>query len=93
MCYFYFKPNCTYEYEQCIPLCARYITTIPHIDSTSLLDILKCQFSRLDTVDVFSHEDAVYGLSPCPTDESAFASAGADGRILLWDLRQSTRGK
>lgn len=46
---------------------------------------------RLETVDVFTHEDAVYGLSPCPTDEHAFASAGADGRILLWDLRQSTR--
>lgn len=47
--------------------------------------------ASLETVDVFPHEDAVYGLSPCPTDEQVFASAGADGRILIWDLRQSTR--
>ncbi|XP_074646656.1 DDB1- and CUL4-associated factor 5-like [Tubulanus polymorphus] len=46
--------------------------------------------STRETVDVFLHEDAVYGLSTHPTNNELFASACEDGRILIYDLRQST---
>ncbi|KAH3853970.1 hypothetical protein DPMN_096508 [Dreissena polymorpha] len=42
-----------------------------------------------ETKDVFTHEDAVYGLSPDPTNPSVFASACDDGRILIYDIRDS----
>lgn len=42
---------------------------------------------RGDAVDVFLHEDAVYGLAVDPRNDSIYASACADGRILLWDIR------
>lgn len=40
------------------------------------------------TVDVFMHEEAVYGLSVDPLNDSVFASACDDGRILVWDIRE-----
>ena len=43
-----------------------------------------------DTRDVFLHEDAVYGLAADPRDDNIYASACADGRVLLWDTRVSS---
>ncbi|XP_072032525.1 DDB1- and CUL4-associated factor 5-like [Amphiura filiformis] len=40
-----------------------------------------------DTQDLFLHEDAVYGLAVDPRDNHIYASACADGRVLLWDTR------
>ena len=45
------------------------------------------------TKDVFPHGDAVYGLSADPTNPSVFASACDDGRLLIYDTRDSTAGK
>ncbi|KAJ8309567.1 hypothetical protein KUTeg_014441 [Tegillarca granosa] len=41
-----------------------------------------------ETLDVFLHEDAVYGLSVDPNNSNAFASACDDGRILIYDIRE-----
>ncbi|XP_060077091.1 DDB1- and CUL4-associated factor 5-like [Ylistrum balloti] len=41
-----------------------------------------------DTLDVFTHEDAVYSLSVDPNNISVFASACDDGRILVYDIRE-----
>lgn len=46
-----------------------------------------------ETKDVFSHEDAVYGLSPDPTNPSVFATACDDGRVLIYDTRDSCGGE
>lgn len=43
-----------------------------------------------ETLDVFLHDEAVYGLSVDPTNENIFASACDDGRVLIWDVRQAT---
>ena len=48
--------------------------------------------SRGETKDVFPHEDAVYGLSADPCNPSVFASACDDGRLLIFDIRDSTAG-
>ncbi|XP_041352872.1 DDB1- and CUL4-associated factor 5-like [Gigantopelta aegis] len=40
------------------------------------------------TLDVFRHEDAVYGLSADPNNDSVFASACDDGRVLIFDIRE-----
>lgn len=45
-----------------------------------------------ETKDVFPHEDAVYGLSADPTNPSVFVSACDDGRLLIYDTRDSTAG-
>ena len=45
------------------------------------------------TKDVLPHGDAVYGLSADPTNPSVFASACDDGRLLIYDTRDSTAGK
>ena len=42
---------------------------------------------RGDALDVFLHEDAVYGLAVDPRNDNIYASACADGRVLLWDIR------
>ncbi|XP_072164835.1 DDB1- and CUL4-associated factor 5-like [Diadema setosum] len=42
---------------------------------------------RGDAIDVFLHEDAVYGLAVDPRNDNIYASACADGRIQLWDIR------
>lgn len=39
------------------------------------------------TLDVFLHEEAVYGLSADPVNDNVFASACDDGRILIYDTR------
>ena len=36
---------------------------------------------------MFSHSEAVYGLSADPLNASVFASACDDGRILVYDIR------
>lgn len=43
-----------------------------------------------DTKDVFSHDDAVYGLSPDPSNPNMFASACDDGKVLIFDVRDSS---
>jgi len=41
---------------------------------------------------VFAHEDAVYGLSVSPVNDNIFASSSDDGRVLIWDIRESSHG-
>uniref|UniRef100_A0A8C6ZEV7 DDB1 and CUL4 associated factor 5 n=1 Tax=Nothoprocta perdicaria TaxID=30464 RepID=A0A8C6ZEV7_NOTPE len=43
-----------------------------------------------ETLDVFAHEDAVYGLSVSPVNDNIFASSSDDGRVLIWDIRESS---
>lgn len=38
----------------------------------------------------FLHEKPVYGLSINPQNDNVFASAGEDGRILIYDIREPT---
>ncbi|KAM9294101.1 DDB1- and CUL4-associated factor 5 [Gastrophryne carolinensis] len=42
-----------------------------------------------ETLDVFAHEEAVYGLSVSPVNDNVFASSSDDGRVLIWDIRES----
>ena len=42
---------------------------------------------RGTTLDVFNHNEAVYGLSTDPCSDSIFASACDDGRICIYDIR------
>ena len=52
------------------------------------LKILKWDFGYSgETLDVFTHEEAVYGLSVDPVNDNVFASACDDGRILIYDIR------
>ncbi|XP_063295239.1 DDB1- and CUL4-associated factor 5 [Pelobates fuscus] len=44
------------------------------------------------TLDVFLHEEAVYGLSVSPVNDNVFASSSDDGRVLIWDIRESQQG-
>uniref|UniRef100_A0A8D0BKI8 DDB1- and CUL4-associated factor 5 n=1 Tax=Salvator merianae TaxID=96440 RepID=A0A8D0BKI8_SALMN len=46
-----------------------------------------------ETLDVFAHEDAVYGLSVSPVNDNVFASSSDDGRVLIWDIRISSQGE
>lgn len=39
-------------------------------------------------MDVFLHDEAVYGLSADPNNENIFASACDDGRVLIYDTRE-----
>jgi WD repeat-containing protein 22 len=41
-----------------------------------------------ETLDVFFHEDAVYGISVNPENGNEFATACDDGRILIYDIRE-----
>ncbi|KAK7103564.1 hypothetical protein V1264_018436 [Littorina saxatilis] len=43
-----------------------------------------------ETEDVFPHDEAVYGLSTDPNNETVFASACDDGRVLVYDTRMPT---
>ncbi|MEE6491833.1 hypothetical protein FKM82_016395 [Ascaphus truei] len=45
-----------------------------------------------ETLDVFAHEEAVYGLSVSPVNDNVFASSSDDGRVLIWDIRESSQG-
>jgi len=51
-----------------------------------------CLFYSTETLDVFAHEDAVYGLSVSPVNDNIFASSSDDGRVLIWDIRESSHG-
>ncbi|XP_043554031.1 DDB1- and CUL4-associated factor 5 [Chiloscyllium plagiosum] len=42
-----------------------------------------------EIVNVFPHDDAVYGLSVSPVNDKVFASSSDDGRVLIWDIRDS----
>lgn len=42
-----------------------------------------------DCVDVFYHTKPVYGLGVDPSNDNIFATAGEDGRVLLFDMRAS----
>ncbi|XP_005988421.1 DDB1- and CUL4-associated factor 5 isoform X2 [Latimeria chalumnae] len=46
-----------------------------------------------ETLDVFPHDDAVYGLSVSPINDNVFASSSDDGRVLIWDIRESLHGE
>ncbi|EHA99067.1 WD repeat-containing protein 22 [Heterocephalus glaber] len=46
-----------------------------------------------ETLDVFAHEDAVYGLSVSPVNDNIFASSSDDGQVLIWDIRESPHGE
>lgn len=50
--------------------------------------VLHLPVYRGETVDVFRHEDAVYGLSIDPNNVNVFASACDDGRVLIYDIRE-----
>ncbi|NWS75973.1 DCAF5 factor, partial [Crotophaga sulcirostris] len=52
-----------------------------------------CVSSSTETLDVFAHEDAVYGLSVSPVNDNIFASSSDDGRVLIWDIRESSHGE
>lgn len=39
---------------------------------------------------MFPHDEAVYGLSTDPNNETVFASACDDGRVLVYDTRMPT---
>ena len=54
--------------------------------------IVLCVSSSTETLDVFAHEDAVYGLSVSPVNDNIFASSSDDGRVLIWDIRESSHG-
>lgn len=54
--------------------------------------IIVCLSSSTETLDVFAHEDAVYGLSVSPVNDNIFASSSDDGRVLIWDIRESSHG-
>ncbi|XP_065081570.1 uncharacterized protein LOC135704072 [Ochlerotatus camptorhynchus] len=43
-----------------------------------------------ESVDVFLHSKPVYGLSIDPSNDSIFATAGEDGKILIFDLRDGS---
>ncbi|XP_063804076.1 DDB1- and CUL4-associated factor 5 isoform X1 [Pseudophryne corroboree] len=45
-----------------------------------------------ETLDVFAHEEAVYGLSVSPVNDNVFASSSDDGRVLIWDIREPPQG-
>lgn len=38
-------------------------------------------------MNLFMHEDAVYGLAVDPINEDVFASACDDGKVHIYDLR------
>ncbi|KAG5672715.1 hypothetical protein PVAND_002817 [Polypedilum vanderplanki] len=42
-----------------------------------------------DCIDVFYHTKPVYGLCVDPSNDNIFATAGEDGRVLIFDLRSS----
>ncbi|XP_039598220.1 DDB1- and CUL4-associated factor 5 [Polypterus senegalus] len=48
---------------------------------------------RGETLNVFLHEDAVYGLSVSPINDNVFASSSDDGRVLIWDTREPPHGE
>uniref|UniRef100_A0A4W5JYA6 Uncharacterized protein n=1 Tax=Hucho hucho TaxID=62062 RepID=A0A4W5JYA6_9TELE len=49
--------------------------------------------ARGETLNVFLHDDAVYGLSVSPVNDNVFASSSDDGRVLIWDTREPPHGE
>lgn len=47
-----------------------------------------CVLFSGQTLNVFLHQDALYGLSVDPLNDNVFASACDDGRVLIFDIRQ-----
>jgi len=47
-----------------------------------LLCVCSCR-----TLNLFMHDDAVYGLAVDPINEDVFASACDDGKVHIYDLR------
>jgi len=47
-----------------------------------LLYVCSCR-----TLNLFMHEDAVYGLAVDPVNDDIFASACDDGKVHIYDLR------
>lgn len=43
-------------------------------------------------VDKFIHRKSVYGLNVNPENDEIVATAGEDGRILIYDLRETSEG-
>ncbi|XP_001848250.2 DDB1- and CUL4-associated factor 5 [Culex quinquefasciatus] len=43
-----------------------------------------------EAVDVFLHSKPVYGLSIDPSNDAIFATAGEDGKVLIFDVRDSS---
>ncbi|XP_064602077.1 DDB1- and CUL4-associated factor 5-like [Liolophura sinensis] len=43
------------------------------------------------TVDVFPHDDVVYGLSVDPNNDNVFASAADDGKVRICDIREEAK--
>lgn len=43
-----------------------------------------------EPIDVFIHQKPVYGVSVDPVRDEIFATAGEDGRVLIFDLRASS---
>ena len=41
------------------------------------------------TLDIFPHDEPVYGIACHPECSELFASASSDGRVLVFDLRES----
>ncbi|MGH0149290.1 UNVERIFIED_CONTAM: hypothetical protein FKN15_018166 [Acipenser sinensis] len=50
-------------------------------------------FCRGETLNVFLHDDSVYGLSVSPVNDNVFASSSDDGRVLIWDTREPPNGE
>ncbi|KAK6481130.1 DDB1- and CUL4-associated factor 5 [Huso huso] len=48
---------------------------------------------RGETLNVFLHDDSVYGLSVSPVNDNVFASSSDDGRVLIWDTREPPNGE
>jgi len=51
--------------------------------------VIQLTISSGDCLDVFYHTKPVYGLGVDPSNDNCFATAGEDGRVLLFDLRAS----
>jgi DDB1- and CUL4-associated factor 5 len=58
-------------------------------DTRSELNLTLCARFSGDCVDVFYHTKPVYGLGVDPSNDNIFATAGEDGRVLLFDMRAS----
>lgn len=54
--------------------------------------IILFSFSSGNLVVNFKHSKPVYGLSVDPTNDSIFSTAGDDGRILIYDIREPPEG-
>lgn len=53
---------------------------------------LKYFFCRGSPVDIFLHDSPVFSLSLHPDNGNIFASAANNGRILIYDIRESNTG-